>query len=959
MAIAAFDQTRIPSKIPFLKHCLAILGFFVGFYILWFSPSLLSGQLLGPGDGYIQSIPAYYAARTLWTTHLLGGFPVAADVTPQTWYPLSLLLSIFPHSWNVFVISSYVLASAFAYAYVHLITRSVLASLVAGITYGASGFMMAHLGHTSMIHTATWIPLPLLLIEQLLRSRRKIWVALLAIGIACLFLAGHPQISVYGLGLASLYALFFGGLSASRWSFYRLYALAVMVGLGLTAIQLVPTLELARMTPRSAMSFGDFLAFSMPLSHAVMTVFPYIFGGGNVTPYRIPYIGVASPTEITIYMGLLPLTFALLGGRARNYSQSFRYFWLGVALASFLLILGGRTPMAWLSYQIPGYNKFRVLGRHGIELAMAVSVLAGLGVSAVQQPQFKWPQMKQLLQQSFSIMGLMLFWAIIACSYFWQTHHLTHPPETALAFLSVLTHPPETALAFLSVAILPSLGIFILGLVSLCGFVRYRSTAAAIFLLTVLTIDMSAFGWFYQWQDSPSSQDTFNTPPFLQKYQATLEQQHQRFFPLQGGLGKNSEVPPNLSRLWNAPSMSGYGPLLISRVGEFMSLTPPGTLSSSAPLIDSNNLSLDLTAVRYITTTAPNAQLALVGDDGTKWSHENLDLSFGTACVVEPRSEMTITLAKQVEIDSISLVGTLGCSTTLTQGTNALELRTQNRSGKSESHFLKAGIDLSEWAIECPLVTAQTQHQKATVFQQSQIGEQNCAANFYVTKVQLDRPTSVNQLQLRLPTENMGSVNIRKISFNNSQTKVSHPLLGGRLQHVENIGETSIYENQQAMPRAWLASQVQTARPDQILAAVKTAKLPNGERFNPRNMALIEEPTNFPIQLPDPNATVQVEFPSETQVRLQANSNQPAFLVLSDVFYPGWQAHIDGQRTHIFQTDYILRGINLPPGQHTVTFSFRPRSFAIGCGVSGAAFALLLYLVVSDRQGGKTTSTPT
>jgi hypothetical protein len=929
-----------------MKHCFAILGFFVGFYSLWFLPSLLNTELLGPGDGYIQSLPAYYADRTLWTTHLLGGFPVAADVTPQTWYPLSLFLSRLPHSWNAFVIASYVLASAFTYAYVYLITRSVLGGLVAGLTYGASGFMMAHLGHTSMIHTATWIPMTILACEQLLRSQRKIWVALSAIAIACLFLAGHPQISVYGLVLVSCYAAFLGAFSPQRWRFYCLFLLAIVAGLGLAAIQLLPTAELTQLTPRAAMSFSDFLAYSMPLSHVVSAIFPYIFGGGNVAPYLMPYIGDSSPTEITIYMGLLPLILAVIGGRSRHYGPAFRYFWLGVALISFLLILGGKTPLAWLSYKVPVYNKFRILGRHGIELAMAVSVLAGLGISTIQQPQFEWSQLKKLLRQSVVLMGLMVLWAIVACAYYLQKQQLLQSTETAVAFMCA--------------AILPSLGIFILGLVSLGGFVRYRSPVHAIALLTVLTIDLSAFGWFYQWQDSPTSRTIFDKPAFLQKYQAALDQQHQRFFPLQGGHGKNGEVPPNLSRLWNAPNMSGYGPLLISRVGEFMSLTPPGTLTSGAPLIDRHNLSFDLAAVRYITTAATDAPKALAPDDGTIWSQENLSLSLGQACVAEPQRDLTIELAKPIVSDSIHLVGTLGCSTSLTQGTHVLELRTQDTAGKSQSHALKAGVDLAEWAIDCPLVAAATKHQKAKVFEQRPVSGQNCAANLYVATASLDQPTAIQQLQLHLPTENVGSVSISKISFNNSATKASYPLLGGRWQHIENIGTTSIYENQQAMPRAWLATQVQTAQPNQIIAAVKTAKLPNGDVFNPRITALIEEPINFPDQaVPDPNATVQVEFPSETQVRLQTHSEQPAFLVLSDTFYPGWQAHIDGQRTHIFQTDYILRGINLPPGSHTVTFSYRPRSFTIGCGIAGAAFALLLYLVVSDRQGGKTQSQPT
>ena len=286
----AFNQNNSTNEMSFSRHALLVLMFFAVFYSLWFLPSLLKDQLLGPQDGYIQSLPAYYAPRTLWTTQLLGGFPVAADVTPQTWYPLSLLLSLVPKSWNAFVISSYVLASAFSYAYTYTITRSSLAGLVTGITYGASGFMMAHLGHTSMIHTATWIPLTILACEKLLRSNRIVWLVILSISIACLLLAGHPQISVYGLFLLISYAVFFGVLTSNRWLFYRQFIFAIALGMGLAAIQLLPTIELAQMTSRSAMSFNEFLAYSMPLSHAVTSVFPYILGGGVISPFDLPSI---------------------------------------------------------------------------------------------------------------------------------------------------------------------------------------------------------------------------------------------------------------------------------------------------------------------------------------------------------------------------------------------------------------------------------------------------------------------------------------------------------------------------------------------------------------------------------------------------------------------------------------------------------------------------------------------
>ena len=934
MKTLALNQVPPNDKISLSLHVLVVLLFFITFYSLWFLPALLRDQVLGPGDGYIQSLPAYYAPRTLWTTQLLGGFPVAADVTPQTWYPISLVISLFPKSWNAFVISSYVLASLFTYSYVYLITESVLASLVSGLTYGASGFMMAHLDHTSMIHTATWIPMTLLACEQLLRTNRKIWLAILAIAIACLFLAGHPQISVYGLTLLISYAAFFGALMANRWAFYTQFILTVVLGMGLAVVQLLPTAELAQMTHRSAMNFSDFLVYSMPLSHAVMAVFPYIFGGGNISPYKLPYIGVSLPTEITSYMGLLPLTLAWLGLRKSHHASSFRYFWAVVAFISFLLILGATTPMAWISYQIPVYNKFRILGRNAIVLVMSISVLAGLGISSIERDRVDRESLKKMLRFSISLMGLMVIWAVIACYYFLEKNK---------------SNVAVNIIYFLNSTILPSLAIFVMGWVSLSFYAKRRSVSAAISLFTVLAIDLAAFGWFYQWQASPMSTTVLSTPVFLEKYQKKLEQQHQRFLPLQQGVESlHSQAPPNLSRIWNAPNISGYGPLLISRFGEFTSLAPNGVLISRSVLWNNQNLSLDISGVRYITTAAHPALLA--PDDSTKWDKEDLSISLGKTCGLESREDVTIELPEPMEIDSIHLVGTLGCSTTIIQGTTVLKIKTIDMNGRSESRFLKAGQDLSEYTINRPDVASQIKHQAAKIFRQIPVQGETWLGNLYVTKVILNKPSTIRQLTFQIPTEDAGGVSISKISLNNSRTKTSYPLLGGRWKYIEDLGDVHIYENRNVMPRAWLTSQVQSVPPDQILAAVKTSKLANGLVFNPRQTALIEESIDFPTQVPDPNATVQVEFPSETQVRLQTKSTQPSFLVLSDVFYPGWQAHIDGKPAHIFQTNYIFRGVQLPAGEHTVTFSFRPFSFAIGCGISGASFALLLYIAFTDRK---------
>ena len=555
-------------------------------------------------------------------------------------------------------------------------------------------------------------------------------------------------------------------------------------------------------------------------------------------------------TETTIYMGILPLTLAWLGLRRSDYSMAFRCFWVVIALVSFLLILGATTPMAWINYQIPIYNKFRILPRNGILLVMSVSTLAGLGISAIEKDQLDSQSLKKVIRLSVSLMGLMLIWAIVACYVF-----LEKSKTTVAANL----------IYYLSASVLPFLVIFILGWLSLSFYAKRRSVPAAISLIIVLAIDLAAFGWFYEWQMSPASNLVLPPPLFLKNYAGKMKEQSQRFLPLHGGQSNISEAPPNLSRIWNAPNMSGYGPLMLSRVGEFMSLANHGALIPSASLLDSQNLSFDLASVRYLTTTAQPKLISSGLNSFTKWGEENLSLVISKTCNPEPRQEVTIDLPEPVEIDSINLVGSLACSTDIAQGTKVLEVKMVDIEGQSKSNFLRAGQDLSEFAINRADVASQVKHQAAKIFKQTPIPSETWLANEYVAKVLLVKPSTVRQIKLNLPTENTGVVTINKISLNNSRSGKSYPLLypvlANHWKYVEDLESTRIYENLNVMPRAWLTSAVLTTQAKQVLTAVKTSKLPNGAIFNRRKTALIEEPIDFPDQITDPNATVQVEFP--------------------------------------------------------------------------------------------------
>ena len=83
-------STRLSPRTAFL-----LLLLFVGFYVLFFSPVLIEGRSLAPGDG-IASYRPNYLPKTLWEPNLMTGFPVAADPQVMSWYPLAVLLSWLP-----------------------------------------------------------------------------------------------------------------------------------------------------------------------------------------------------------------------------------------------------------------------------------------------------------------------------------------------------------------------------------------------------------------------------------------------------------------------------------------------------------------------------------------------------------------------------------------------------------------------------------------------------------------------------------------------------------------------------------------------------------------------------------------------------------------------------------------------------------------------------------------------
>lgn len=88
------------------------------------------------------------------------------------------------------------------------------------------------------------------------------------------------------------------------------------------------------------------------------------------------------------------------------------------------------------------------------------------------------------------------------------------------------------------------------------------------------------------------------------------------------------------------------------------------------------------------------------------------------------------------------------------------------------------------------------------------------------------------------------------------------------------------------------------------------------------------------------------------QVTVSISTSRPSILILTDQYYPGWKAYVDGKEASVVRVDYVFRGVAVPSGSHRVTFSYEPRSFQTGlrCFCLAALFILCWGVRVLARS---------
>jgi len=158
------------------------------------------------------------------------------------------------------------------------------------------------------------------------------------------------------------------------------------------------------------------------------------------------------------------------------------------------------------------------------------------------------------------------------------------------------------------------------------------------------------------------------------------------------------------------------------------------------------------------------------------------------------------------------------------------------------------------------------------------------------------------------------------------------------------MGRTHIYENERALPRAFVVGRVKViSDEEEILSELAF--------FDPEKLALLEEKPAWTLDAPSLFQEAEVTFYSPNKIVVQASLSSPGLLVLSELWYPGWRAYDNGQEVKIHRANYLMRSVHLEAGRHTVEFAYDPLSLKVGCWVSaGAVLSLIVYVVSVIRH---------
>jgi hypothetical protein len=175
------------------------------------------------------------------------------------------------------------------------------------------------------------------------------------------------------------------------------------------------------------------------------------------------------------------------------------------------------------------------------------------------------------------------------------------------------------------------------------------------------------------------------------------------------------------------------------------------------------------------------------------------------------------------------------------------------------------------------------------------------------------------------------------------------PILNSQWQLAFEDGDERVFQNAGVFPKGFLVFRLERFPTRQaLLGALETASVEDL-----RSAAFVEgdDPAAIaPAPLGTPEGEVTLLSNTPDHVSFRVRTPNPALLILTDAYVPGWEASVNGSPRPIFAADNCFRGVAVPAGECEVTFSYRPSYTYAGAWAAAAAVLVLGMLVYRGRS---------
>ncbi|MBE2223628.1 MAG: YfhO family protein [Anaerolineae bacterium] len=924
----------------------------VGLILLFFNKMAFSNLILARGDTFLYFYPYWHAAAEalkvgrvpFWNDSLFMGVPLLANSQVGFFYPLNWpvwALLPTPYAVSASILVHVVIAGTGTY----LLAKRALAlewqaALLTAVLFALGGYFTAQVEHINQVQGLAWLPWLLWAVTPRPRdwtnlqdwSNLRIWLLARGTAVTLFFVlqlfAGHTQTTFISGVAAGVWILSFWIYDLRltiddlplvshrlRTTHYALRISALFLGvilaLLITAVQLLPTLELSSYSARQGgLLPNEVLSFSLN---------PLLLGRA-----LLPSVGQSLFSEYVAFLPIVALVLAVVG--AWQWRR-----WPGVLPALVLVILGlflafgVFNPVYWLLARLPGFNLFRVPARWLVLYGLGTALLAGVGFQILwdrwhlQTRDWKtlpdrakenlW-HVERPLRLGIVLVILLMAWNAIAGILAQFLPVAAEAPYEAANPFTLLLWVVEIVLVYLFVSglrprwnrdsrlkfgftpanwgspwWLAGLALAVLFLASRSLPYNNLTSPEAWFdlrppTIRLLTDDTVPPGRLLSLSNiffDPGDQGEIASIYADQLNEAAL-------YDYIVAIKQKEIIAPNLPLAYGLASVDGFdgGILPLAAYSQLMRLIlPDGQTTTDGRLRE--HLSavpeakwLDLFNGRYLITDK-------TGDQWRTLAAPEMDLFF------DLQHNLTIT-------DSFEIAYLPDFPVT------ALVVMSEGEVGQVLVNGIAAPLhhedgDLSVWTVPEP-------------------------------------PQSLVLTAGDAPWQVRGATLLNE----SAGTFMALTLGNYRLIHS---GDVKLYENLDVLPRAFFVPNWQRV-PNTETALSLMAE----PEFDPRETAVLVNSQQSTInnqQSTTVGEAVITRYEPE-QVVVQTNSAAAGLLLLTDANYPGWQATIDGQPVPIETADILFKSLFVPAGEHEVVFTFQSASFANGRSVSLIGLLIMLAL---------------